>query len=63
MCRYGSGSPVTDETAGFTGAQGWLALGQMEKGASVAVSLSDGGQTVERTLVGAVFGGFLMIFQ
>lgn len=57
------GTPVTDETAGFTGAQGWLALGQIEKGTSVAVTLSAGGQTAERTLVGAAFGGFLMIFH
>ena len=57
------GSPVTDETPGFTGAQGWLALGEVEKGTTVDVALSEGGQATQRTLIGAVIEGFMMIFR
>ena len=55
------GSPVTDETPGFTGAQGWLALGEVERGATIDVALSAGGQTTERTLIGAIVEGIMMI--
>ena len=57
------GSPVTDETPGFTGAQGWLALGEVEKGTTVDVALSEGGQATQRTLIGAIIDGFMMIFR
>ena len=57
------GSPVTDETPGFTGAQGWLALGEVEKGTTVDVALSESGQTTQRTLIGAIIEGFMMIFR
>ena len=57
------GSPVTDETPGFTGAQGWLALGEVEKGTTVDVALSEGGQATQRTLIGAIIEGFMMIFR
>ena len=55
------GTPVTDETPGFTGAQGWLALGEVEKGTTVDVSLSASGQTTERTLIGAIIEGIMLI--
>ena len=55
------GSPVTESTPGFTGAQGWLALGPVAKDSTVDVSMSDGSRTVERTLVGAVIGGTMII--
>ncbi|MBQ2631470.1 MAG: hypothetical protein IJG13_17470 [Kiritimatiellae bacterium] len=55
------GSPVTESTPGFTGAQGWLALGPVEKDATVDVEMSDGSRTIERTLVGAVVGGTMII--
>ena len=57
------GSPVTDETPGFTGAQGWLALGEVEKETTVDLSLLTGGQAVERTLIGAIIGGFMAIIR
>ena len=55
------GSSVTESTPGFTGAQGWLALGPVEKDSTVDVALSDGSRTTERTLVGAVIGGAMII--
>ena len=55
------GSPVTESTPGFTGVQGWLALGPVAKDSTVDVSMSDGSRTVERTLVGAVIGGTMII--
>ena len=57
------GSPVTEDTVGFTGAEGWLALGHIEKGATVDVALSADGQTTERTLVGAVLGCFRLLLR
>ena len=55
------GSTVTESTPGFTGAQGWLALGPVEKDTTVNVAMSDGSRTIERTLVGAVIGGAMII--
>ena len=57
------GSAVTDATPGFTGAQGWFALGKVEKGATVDVALSATAETFERTLIGAVLGGLMMVFR
>ena len=55
------GSPVTEATPGFTGSQGWLAIGPVEKDSTVDVSMSDGSRTIERILVGAVIGGAMII--
>lgn len=57
------GSPVTADAVGFTGAQGWLALGRLDEGTSVTVALSADGQMVERTLVGAFMGGFHILIR
>ena len=57
------GSSVTEETPGFTGAQGWLAIGEVERDATVDVALSASGQTTQRTLIGAIIEGIMMIFR
>lgn len=57
------GSPVTDETAGYTGAQGWLALGPVNVGSSVTVDMVVDGVDNSRTLVGAIRGGFQFILR
>jgi hypothetical protein len=57
------GTPVTDATSGYTGAQGWLALGPVEVGTPVAVSMTSAGVAYPRTLVGALAGGFTVVFR
>ncbi len=57
------GSPVADGTDGYTGAQGWLALGRVNTGSSVAVSLTADEQTTSRTLVGAIYEIFQINFR
>ena len=57
------GSPVTDESAGYTGAQGWLALGLVTVGSSVTVDMVADGVDNLRTLVGTACGGFQFIIR
>jgi len=57
------GTSVTDATSGYTGAQGWLALGPVEVGTPVAVSMTSAGVAYPRTLVGALAGGFTVVFR
>ena len=57
------GSPVTDVTAGYTGAQGWLAIGPVEVGTPVMVSMTENELACTRTLVGSLIGGFTVLIR